>query len=230
VAPTTLIDEFVTANKILSKRGLVDGYGHVSCRSDGDSTRYLMPRALPPNFVTPADVLIFDLDSKPIEASGAKVHGERFIHGEIYKLRPDVGAIVHCHVPALTSFAVSDAPLQPVYHMASFIGTHVPIFDVRELAGMTDTQINTAALGAGLARSLGDAALVLMRGHGVTIVGQSIRHAVYRAVYAVENAQIQMDAMRMGRLKPLAAEEVAKSNAYVTVDRAWEFWKREAEA
>jgi len=223
-----MIDEFVTANKILSHRGLVDGYGHMSYRDEREPARYHMPKALPPNFVTAEDVVAFDLDSKPLSHLDQKYHGERFIHGEIYKLRTDVNAIVHCHVPALTSFAVSDASLQPVYHMASFIGLGVPIFDVRDAAGMTDTQINTAELGAALATSLGQAALVLMRGHGVTIVGKSIRHAVYRAVYAVESAQIQIDAMRMGNLKPLAPEEVAKSNAYVTVDRAWEFWAREA--
>src|SRR4029453_7719211 len=106
------------------------------------------------------------------------LYSERFIHAEIYKARPDVRAVVHAHAPSLIPFGVTNVPLRPVYHMPSFIGNGVPIFDIRKQFGMTDMLVSDSAKGRALAQALGDKTCVLMRGHGAAVVGPTIQHAV----------------------------------------------------
>ena len=92
-----LIEDVVAANRILAALEIVDGYGHVSARHDKDPNRYLIARSVAPELVTANDILELDLDSVPADGSKPKMYLERFIHGEIYKRRPDVKAIVHQH-------------------------------------------------------------------------------------------------------------------------------------
>ena len=227
------IQDLVIGNKILYHQKVVDAFGHLSVRHDTDPARYLMSRYVPPGLVTADDIVTFDLDSNPLDKTGLRYYSERFIHGEIYKLRPDVKAIVHCHAPQLIPFAATKVPLRPLYHMSAFLGCRgcgVPIFDIREAAGMTDMLIRTPELGKALAASLEDKPMVLMRGHGATIVGNSIKQVVYRSVYAVQNAALQMDAVRLGEPVYLADEEAAKASdsADKVVERPWALWRSEA--
>lgn len=227
------IQDLVIGNKILYRQKVVDAFGHLSVRHDKDPARYLMSRYVPPSFVTAGDIVTFDLDSNPLDKTGLRYYSERFIHGEIYKLRPDVQAIVHCHAPQLIPFAATKVPLRPLYHMSAFLGCRgcgVPVFDIRETAGMTDMLIRTPELGKALAASLDDKPIVLMRGHGATIVGASIKQAVYRSIYAVENAALQMDAVRLGEPVYLADEEAVKAaeSADKVVERPWALWRCEA--
>src|SRR5688572_24495097 len=94
-ADPTLIEDLVAANRILVDQGVLDGYGHVSVRHDREAARYLMSRSIAPELVTAADVMEYDLENVPVDARGRGTYLERFIHGEIYKVRPDVKAIVH---------------------------------------------------------------------------------------------------------------------------------------
>ena len=227
-----LLDDLVLANKILFRLNIVDAFGHVSVRDTRDpENRYLMARHLPPGMVTAADIVTFDLDSNPLTHADMPQMSERFIHGEIYKVRPDVISVVHCHARPLIPFgAAKGAKLQPMFHMCGFLGCGVPIFEIREAGGMTDMLIRTAPLGKALAASLGDKAVVLMRGHGATMVGQSIQEAVFRAVFATENASIQMQAHQLavdGQVEFLSAEESEKSSRGRNVPRAWSLWKHE---
>src|SRR5712692_3976851 len=116
-----LIEDLVAANRILADQGVLDGYGHVSARHDRDPNRYLMSRSIAPELVTAADIMEYDLDSNPVDARGRGSYLERFIHGEIYKARPDVKAVVHSHSPSVIPFGVSAAPLKPLYHMSAFL-------------------------------------------------------------------------------------------------------------
>jgi HCOMODA/2-hydroxy-3-carboxy-muconic semialdehyde decarboxylase len=120
---------------VLADLGVVDGFGHVSVRHDKDPNRYLMARSMAPALVQAEDILEYDLDSNAIDARGRTLFLERFIHGEIYKARPDVKAVVHCHSPTLIPFGATGARLQPIYHMSSFLGAGVPVFEIREVAG-----------------------------------------------------------------------------------------------
>ena len=232
-AADEIIQDLVVGNRILYHQKVVDGFGHISVRHDKDPSRYLMSRHLAPGLVTADDIVTFDLDSNPLDKKGLRYYSERFIHGEIYKLRPDVKAIVHCHAPQLIPFAATRFPLRPLYHMSAFLGCRgcgVPIFDIREAAGMTDMLIRTPELGAALARSLEDKPLVLMRGHGATIVGDSSKQVVYRCIYAVQNAALQMDAVRLGEPVYLADEEAVKAaeSGDRVVERPWSLWRCEA--
>lgn len=229
------LDDLVLANKILYRLNVVDAFGHVSVRDDRDpKNRYLMARHLPPGMVTPRDIVTFDMDSNPLTHADKPQYSERFIHGEIYKVRPDVVSVVHCHARPLIPFgAAKGAQLRPMFHMCGFLGCGVPIFEIREAGGMTDMLIRTAPLGKALAAALGDKSVVLMRGHGATMVGESIPEAVFRAVYATENATIQMQAHQLavgGEVEFLSAEESVKSGKGRNVPRAWALWKHQMTA
>ena len=156
---------------------------------------------------------------------------ERFIHGEIYRRRPDVMAVVHSHSPTVVPFSVvPNVKLRPVCHMSGFLGQGVPTFEIRDVAGEgSDLLIRSRELGAALAQSLGSALIVLMRGHGSTVVGETLRHAVYRAVYAEINARLQSEAMRFGEpviyLTPDEATATFK-NIETQIKRPWDLWKK----
>jgi HCOMODA/2-hydroxy-3-carboxy-muconic semialdehyde decarboxylase len=225
-----LLDDLVAANRILYKKNIVDGLGHVSVRHDKDPAMYVLAAECAPGLVQREDLAIYDLASNALTLGNRRPYNERFIHGEIYKARPDVHSVVHCHTPSLVTFCVCKTPLRPLYHMSGFLGRGVGRFEIREAAGMTDMLCSTPQLGAALAKSLGDKEIVLMRGHGATMAGQSVKHAVFRAIYAALNASIQMDAMRLGEVMYLADEEAMKGMAANDryIDRSWSLWKREA--
>src|SRR6266852_1640734 len=160
-----LVEDLVAANRILVDQSVLDGYGHVSSRHDRDPNRYLMSRSIAPELVTAADIMEYDLDSDPVDARGRGSYLERFIHGEIYKARPDVKAVVHCHSPSVIPFGVTGVPLRPLYHMSAFIWEGVPVFDIRDaMGGMTDMLVRSPAIGHALARTLGGRAEALIDG------------------------------------------------------------------
>jgi HCOMODA/2-hydroxy-3-carboxy-muconic semialdehyde decarboxylase len=224
---SALIEDLVAANRILADQGVVDGYGHVSVRHDRDRNRYLLARSVAPELVTADDILEFDLDSNPVNARGRSLYLERFIHGEIYKARPDVTSVVHHHSPAVIPFGIAHVPLRPVFHMSAFVGEGVPVFEIRDAGGMTDMLVRTPALGAALAATLGAKPAALMRGHGAVVVGNSIAQAVARSIYLQLNARLQAQAMDMSTdITYLDAQEVTKVGGAVNYDRAWELWKR----
>jgi HCOMODA/2-hydroxy-3-carboxy-muconic semialdehyde decarboxylase len=228
-----LIEDLVAANRILAMHGVLDGWGHVSVRHDRDPNRYLLSRSLAPELITAKDILEFGLDNEPVAPSGVNLYTERYIHGEIYKTRPDVVAVAHMHAPPLIPFGVVDQKLKPMYHRAAFIAQGVPIFEIRDAAGMTDLLIRNPALGAALARSLGDKPAVLMRGHGATVVGPSLPRLVGRSIYLPLNATLQMQAMMLSGggpihfLDPEEARLIEAREGY-GLGRAWEAWKRKA--
>src|SRR5437588_4846245 len=201
-ADPALIDDLVTANRILYDQGVVDGFGHVSGRHDSNPERFLLARSMAPGLVTAADMMEFDLAGEPVDPQGRTPYLERFIHSEIYKAHPEVMAIVHSHSPAVIPFGVVGTPLRPIYHMSSFLGARVPVFEIRDTGGpATDMLIRTPALGAALAKTLGNSAVALMRGHGDVVVGGSIQEVVFRAVYTEVNAKLEAEALRLGQGK-----------------------------
>jgi ribulose-5-phosphate 4-epimerase/fuculose-1-phosphate aldolase len=226
-ADPRLIEDLVAANHILAAESVVDGYGHVSVRHDKDPSRYLIARSVAPELVTAEDILELDLDSNAVDLRGRKMYLERFIHGEIYKARPDVKSVVHHHSAAVIPFGVSGVPLRPVYHMAAFVGLGVPVFEIRDAGGTTDLLVKTPELGKALARTLGNKPAALMRGHGAVVVGDSLAMAVGRSIYLQMDARLQAQAMALsGNIKYLDDGEVEKLKGLDSYDRAWELWKR----
>jgi ribulose-5-phosphate 4-epimerase/fuculose-1-phosphate aldolase len=224
--------ELVDANHILFDQGVVDGFGHVSMRHPIRPDHFLLARSMAPALVTEADVLEFDPDGAPTEAGGPAVYLERFIHSEIYRTRPDVVSVVHSHSPAVVPFSVvSGTKLRPICHMCGFLGAATPVFEIRDVGGPgSDLLIRDSRLGAALAQSLGQSAAVLMRGHGSTVVGGTLRQAVFRAVYTEVGARLQSEAMRLGPVTYLTEEEgeaTARTND-AQIDRTWLLWLKAA--
>lgn len=223
-----LIDDLVSANHILFKEGVVDGFGHVSVRDERDPERFLLSRSIAPATVTARDVMEFGMDGEPLNARGRRPYLERFIHSEIYRLRPDVVAVVHSHSPALIPFGITGTSLRPVFHMSGFLGSATPIFEIREAGGpATDMLIRDRKLGTALARKLGTAPFALMRGHGSVAVGATLKQVVFRSIYAEVNARLQSEALRLGTITYLndaEAANAARTNDSV-IDRPWGLWK-----
>ncbi len=227
---TLLAEDLVAANRILAQQGILDGYGHVSVRQDA-AGRYLLSRSLAPALATAADIQQYDLDSNVLDPAARPSFIERFIHGEIYRARPDVHAIVHSHTPALIPFGVTGVALCPLYHMTAFVGEGVPVFEIRKARGGDSKMlmlVHNPALGRALAETLGKKPAALMRGHGAVIVGSSLPHVVGRSVYLALNATLQAQAAALGGsinyLEPQEAREEIPDN----YQRAWDLWKRQA--
>lgn len=223
--------EISDASRILAANGILDAFGHVSRRYPEQSDRFLISRSLAPAQVTAADILTLDFDGEPIEAAGARLFLERFLHGEIYRIRPDVQAIVHSHAPAVLPFTVvPTVRARPICHMCGFLYGIPATFDVADHAGEgSDLLIRSSELGKALANHIGQAAVVLMRGHGYTAVGASIEQVTYRAIYTSKNCEIQSAALSLGNPVYIsAAEAVACERAANSqVDRAWNLWKND---
>jgi ribulose-5-phosphate 4-epimerase/fuculose-1-phosphate aldolase len=227
-----LLMDLVAANRILAMEGVVDAYGHVSVRSERNPAHFYMSRSLAPPLVTVADIMEHGPDSEPV-GDDRKGYLERYIHGEIYRQRPDVIAVVHSHAASVIPFGVTKARMRPVYHMASFLWSGVPVFDIRKAQPENDLLIRDGKLGRELAKSIGPCACVLMRGHGMTVVGDSIPEAVFRAVYTQMNAKLQTLAAQLGGpIEFLSDSEgrLATVTNRATVERPWELWKQKAMA
>lgn len=225
-----LIEDLVAANRILAHHGVLDGFGHVSARHPERPDRFLLSCSRAPALVSAADIMEFDLDSAAQGGDNRKPYLERFIHGEIYRMRSDVKAIVHSHSPSVIPFAASSVKLRPVYHMGSFLSAGAPVFDIRRHFGCTDMLVRNRAQGAALAGELGAQGVVLMRGHGFVTVAESIPVVVYRAIYTEVNAAAQQKAIALGGtvtyLEPDEAACSDETNRAVS-DRPWELWKRQ---
>jgi len=227
-----LIEDLVVANRVLANQGVLDAYGHVSIRHPANPERYLMSRQLAPEMVTAEDILEYDLDSNVVGGGEHSVFLERFIHGELYRARPDVHAVVHSHSPSVIPFGVTTVPLKPVYHMAGFLYAGVPNFDIRKHRGMTNMLVTDGALGKALADTLGAKNVSLMRGHGNIVVGPNIKVATYRAIYTEINARLQMQALQLGGeityLDPEEGRLIDSVQAQATINRPWALWRRKA--
>jgi HCOMODA/2-hydroxy-3-carboxy-muconic semialdehyde decarboxylase len=227
--PRAAAEELAAASRILADLGVFDAAGHVSMRHPSDPNRFLMSRSLAPALVTADEIMVFTLDSAPCDARGRSPFIERFLHGEIYRKRPDVMGVAHGHSPAVIPFGLTSTPMRATYHNAAFLAAGVPVFDIRERFGVSDIVISTAERGAAAAEVLADKAVVLLRAHGFTAVGPSIQAAVFRAVFTEVSARVQLQAATLGG--PIAAldpEEGRLADAInlATVGRSWELWKR----
>jgi HCOMODA/2-hydroxy-3-carboxy-muconic semialdehyde decarboxylase len=228
-----VLDDLVAANRILSREGVVDAYGHISVRHPGDPKRFLLSRARAPSRIEAGDIMEFSLEGETLNGKGAP-YLERFIHGAIYEARPDIQSVVHNHSHNVIPFGITGTKLRPVMHSCASIGHEVPIWDTQDKFGDTNMLITDMAMGRDLAKALGDNPTALMRGHGCVVASNAIRAAVSTAVYLNLNAQLQMQATALGHVKFLSEAEIDKVNGgrafgaerggTVGIDRAWEYW------
>ncbi|MEV6483664.1 class II aldolase/adducin family protein [Streptomyces sp. NPDC051576] len=224
------IAELVTSHHILYDHGVLDGFGHLSVRSAADPAHFFMQRGgVVPDDVTADDVIEYDDNGEPYRAGGRTGPSERYIHAGIYRARPDVMAVVHSHTDAVLPFGLTGAPLKAVLHTAYFLGSDpAPVFDIREAMGQDNTMlVDNPVAGAALARTLADRSMVLMRGHGMTVVGPTIHDAVFRAVYTRVNARAEIEALKLGDPVFLNGFEVDRGDP---VSIHWAWWAAQSEA
>ena len=224
------VAEVVQASQILARENILDSFGHVSARHPDFVSRYLMPRVRAAELVTAEDVLVFDLDDGLVSPGQSRIFAERSIHGAIYRARPDVMAVCHHHAPSLMPFCTSDAELVPVFHLGATMGQIVPLWDSQDEFGDTNLIVSTREQGDSLASTLASNWTVLMRGHGATVAGRSVRELVFRAIYGARNADVQWRAAQIGAIRSLTANEAAAAADFnltpFAMDRAWEQWSR----
>jgi ribulose-5-phosphate 4-epimerase/fuculose-1-phosphate aldolase len=231
----SLIEDLVAANRILASEEIVDAFGHVSARHPDRADRFLLSRAVSPELVEADDVMEFTLDGEASAKASGKPYLERFIHAALYQTRPDIQSVVHSHSSGPIPFGLTEEKVRPVVHSCATLGAEVPVWDAQTNFGDTDLLVSNISMGLDLARTLGAGNCVLMRGHGSTVVGKSIREAVYTAVYLEVNAELQWKASALGKAKFLTPGEIEKVNSRLSkgnpgegFNRSWEYWCRRA--
>lgn len=222
--------DLATAYRIVANEGILDAFGHISVRNPNNPERYFLSRSRAPGLVQPEDILEYDLNSNPIVPPVTRPYSERVIHGEIFKVRPDVNAVCHHHAPSIMPFAISGRPLLPVFHLGAAMGRHAPFWDSRDEFGDTNLLVVKPEEGASLARALGSHAIVVMRRHGATVVGGELRELVFRTLYSAKNAEHQLAAHMLGHVSPLTDGEADMAGqlnlAPGPLARAYEYWVR----
>ena len=225
-------EDLVAAYRILAEHEVIDAYGHVSMRSPRDPNRYFLAGHRAPELVTEDDIIEYDLDSHPQDARGRESVRERYIHGEVYKARPEVTAVVHSHSQSVVPFSITTVQMRAIFHMAAFIGDGLPNFEIRDAQKGTDLLVKTPYLGQALAKTLGGKPAALMRGHGAVIVGENLPRAVGRSIYLEMSARMQAQAMTIagpgGKITGLDEAEVQASVPVQEYNRAWPMWRAKA--
>jgi len=226
------IEDLIAAYRILAAHDVIDAYGHVSVRSEKNPNRYFLAGHIAPQLVEEKHIIEYDLDSNPIDAKGRESVRERFIHGEIYKTRPEVNSVVHNHSPSVVPFSITAVPLRPIYHMAAFVGAGIPNWEIRDAQKGTDLLVKTPYLGQSLAKTLAGHPAALLRGHGAVVVGETIARSVGRSIYLEQSARMQMQAMLIAgpgvALVCFDDSEVQASMSAQNYNRAWPMWRAKA--
>src|SRR5580692_108870 len=227
-----LLHELIVATRILANEKILDAFGHVSVRHPHDPQRYFIPRHRAPELAEVSDLVELTLDSEPVRPTEFRLYSEKVIHGEIYKARPDVNAVVHHHAHTVLPFAISGQQIVPVFHLGAVIG-HVPFWDQRDEFGDTNMLVVKPEEGASLARALGPNWMVLMRRHGATVAGTSLRNLTFRSVFGSDNCKLLSQAMAHGHVDSLSPGEITLTAAYQerppSTNRAWDYWVRQVE-
>ena len=215
----TLREELLDASLIIDNEGLVKGYGHVSARIPGRNAMLMTPRR-GPGLLTDADeMLVVDFDGNVLEGDGP-VAIEVAMHGEIYRARSDVTAIVRTHSKYVNVMSILGKPPRCVHGFGSFLGAEVPVFSKPFL-------ISTAQLGRELVVALGDSEAVVLRGNGDAVVGRSVAEATVKAIFLEESCELQYLALCAGEPRYLSTEELAirREPGYDHFGRAWDYYR-----
>jgi ribulose-5-phosphate 4-epimerase/fuculose-1-phosphate aldolase len=231
----TLLRDLVIANRILAREDVVDAYGHVSVRNPENPRHFFLSRSVAPELVEPEDIVELGLDGEPVREEQRALYLERFIHAAILDARPEINAVVHAHAEDILPFGIAQAtPLRPVIHSGSFIGAHVPVWDIADSFGDTNLLVTNLEQGRDLARCLGADNIALMRGHGFASAGRSLIEVVRMSVYLPRNARALLRAKQVGgEVKYLSQGEIdARNRGYRPYStetwRAWEYWAKKA--
>jgi len=225
--------DVMSANRILAREGVLDGYGHVSLRHPGNPQHFFLSRSRSPELVTVEDIMELTLDGETVGNDDRPSYLERFIHGSIYKARPDIVSVVHSHQEDVVPYSISSVPLQPVWHQACSMGQHVPVWDIHDKFGDTNLLVTSVAQGDDLAATLGRDKVALMRGHGFAAAGNHLQEAVSMSIYLPKNARILTTATLLGgKVTPVTKKEAELAGVvrpeHPAFQRGWEYWLKRA--
>jgi ribulose-5-phosphate 4-epimerase/fuculose-1-phosphate aldolase len=200
--------DFITALRIIYREGLSDAFAHLSARSENGREMMFMPRKSPA-LVRREELFFVDFET-PVPQSS--------LHQAIYRVRPDVKAVFHFHSPAVILLSVIGQTIQPMHNYSAIFYAGVPLY--------TGTgQVESPERAGEMAKLLGDARALMLRGHGAVVVGQSIREVCMLALFLEESARLQAEAMRLGTplfMKREEAEKIARRTFKpASVERAW---------
>jgi ribulose-5-phosphate 4-epimerase/fuculose-1-phosphate aldolase len=228
-----VLRDLAIANRILAHEGVVDAFGHVSIRHPDRPDRFFMSRSRSPELVTVADLMEFALDGTAVDPRGRTPYSERFIHGAIYEKRLDVASVIHNHSNEIIPYGITPVKLRPVLHVGAAIGEDVPVWDIRRNFGDTNMLVVNMEQGRDLAATLGSNRVALMRGHGCAVAGNTLREAVFTAIYLQVNAKLQTVAMSLSsEVQYLSPGELARTKEMLSqplgLDRSWEYWTMRA--
>jgi HCOMODA/2-hydroxy-3-carboxy-muconic semialdehyde decarboxylase len=225
------IEDIITASHMLANEGILDSFGHISARSAKNPDHFYMPHAMPPALVSRSDIVEVSLDCKPVTPNAPRLNGERYIHCQIYKARSDVQSVIHTHDLAVIPFGIANVSLKPVVAQAGFLPPETPLFEVHDASPSTGKRgmlVRTAPLGDALAKKLGPNPVILMRGHGDTVVGRSVREATVRTIYTHINAQAQAAGLALApKVTAMDGPELQfNSTENFDADRPWQNYKQ----
>ena len=224
-----LLEDLIVANRILARElDILDIQGHASARSKASPNHWYMQRFISPGGATVEDVIEYDLDSKPVNGPRNDNAREIYLHGEIYRARPDVMAVVHAHTPEFVAYGMSSVKLYTP-------DGPLPVWDIRPFNKGRSGIVSSPALGKAMAQALGKSQAVLLWGHGIALTGPSLQEAVARVQDLRTAARVQEAAVSMGASptatppNPAAdASEGAETNAGAAgrAERSWGDWKQ----
>ncbi|HWH76350.1 MAG TPA: class II aldolase/adducin family protein [Candidatus Binatus sp.] len=201
--------DFIMALRIIYREGLSDAFAHLSTRSNDGREMMFMPRKSPA--LVQSDELFFVDFEKPVPQSS--------LHQAIYKSRADVKAVFHFHSPAVILLSVLGQSIRPMHNYSAIFYDGVPLY-------MGTGQVESPARAGEMAKLLGGARALMLRGHGAVVVGQSIREVCMLALFLEESARLQAEAMRLGAplfMERDEAEKIAKRTFKPTsIERAWD--------
>jgi HCOMODA/2-hydroxy-3-carboxy-muconic semialdehyde decarboxylase len=223
---TALVEELVTANRILANEGMIDVFGHISVRSEQNREEYLLSCSRAPATVKVSDIMRYRLDSSAVTVTAERPYAERVIHGAIYQARPEVGAVAHTHSDGILPFASSGEPIRPVIHVGTLFSDGVGWFDKYDDGG--NMLVSTPSEGKALADALGSRRAVVLRNHGCAVAGENLIMAVMGAIYLDGNARIQLETARLGQTLWIGPEEARRGSkvfqSALAQERAWGYW------
>jgi ribulose-5-phosphate 4-epimerase/fuculose-1-phosphate aldolase len=199
--------QVAAACKILFRLGLADYLGHPSARVPGTDRIIIKPRhsmrVHGMGDLGPEQMVVIDLEGNQLEGDDP-APGERFIHTEIYKARPDVMGIVHTHQSMSTVFGIVSRPILPILHVeAPLVARGIPIYPSPEL-------VSTPQQGAALANALGDYALAHLQGHGIVTVSPTVEEATLAAIHMERLARANYMAAQLGEPRVISPEEIER--------------------
>ncbi|OGP55204.1 MAG: hypothetical protein A2162_06370 [Deltaproteobacteria bacterium RBG_13_52_11b] len=210
--------------RMLEACGLIDFSGHVSSRS-GENRFLINPRELSRFTATPDELVEAHLDGSPVEKGGG-VPSEVYIHSSIYQIRPEVKAIAHLHSPAVITLSVARRPIFPATINGTLFADGIPICEDSRL-------VNTAERGVRLAKALGNARVIVIRGHGSVVVAECIKVLFMSCVYFERNAQRLFEAYQIASPQPLPPDEIQDQKEWLLKGRVypkvWDYYASKLE-